>query len=600
MTMTKTLSRIAAAALTLVAAVSCARAASDQFGVSQLYPTVSGGKEWDSKWTGMARTFTGVDPQDPWFDAAHGAATYTVDGQGLFKITGSTPRMYIHDPAKVQEWHDVEMTVYAMRVADDGTAFAGIVGVTRSNHGTTGPELANLCDTRGYGARARFDGTVDFDKETSHPNATAAASKPMFSGGLPKNVWIGYKHVTYDMANGHVMNELWLDQTDGANGGAWVKVNSFEDTGANFGVGAVACKSGINPALMLTNSDARPGSESGKPNITVYWRSTNIGTNGLVYKKMSVREIVAGAAPPPPPPVASAPVIGSVAASALAQNSATIGWTTDKASLSQVEYGLSASYGSTSAQSTISGTSHSVALIALTAGTAYHYRVKSLDSTTGLTGVSADNTFTTAAAPVAAAPVVSNVVVAAAASGAGISWTTDKLAHSQVEYGLTSAYGTLSYESGATGTSHNLALSGLTSGTAYHYRVKSLDSTTGLTGVSGDLTFTTTGSVLPPPPPPPSVGISAVNPSPSATGANITWNTTTASHSQVEYGLTASYGSLSYESVATGTSHNLVLTGLKGGSLHHYRVKSLDASGQTAVSGDFTFTTTGAVTSTGK
>jgi hypothetical protein len=68
----------------------------------------------------------------------------------------------------------------------------------------------------------------------------------------------------------------------------------------------------------------------------------------------------------------------------------------------------------------------------------------------------------------------------------------------------------------------------------------------------------------------------------------------------VEYGLTASYGSLSYESVATGTSHNLVLTGLKGGSLHHYRVKSLDASGQTAVSGDFTFTTTGAVTSTGK
>ena len=320
-----------------------------------------------------------------------------------------------------------------------------------------------------------------------------------------------------------------------------------------------------------------------------------------------------GVLPPPPPPTASAPVITNVAASALAQTSATIGWTTDKASLSQVEYGATASYGLTSAQSSVAGVSHSVALTGMTAGTVYHYRVKSLVSASGLTGVSADNTFTTAASgttppppppPTAGAPVVSNVSAVASASGVSISWTTDKISHSQVEYGLTSAYGTLSYESGATGTSHNLVLSGLTSGTAYHYRVKSLDAS-GNVGLSGDLTFTTTGGVTPPPPPPtptptPTAGISNVKASPSSSGATVTWNTTTASHSQVEYGLTASYGSLSYESVATGTSHNLVLTGLKGGSLHHYRVKSLDASGQTAVSGDFTFTTTGSVTSTGK
>jgi hypothetical protein len=84
-----------------------------------------------------------------------------------------------------------------------------------------------------------------------------------------------------------------MKKDDCSNVVTWTKVNEHEDNGSNFGVGGAACRSGINPALRLTNSDARPGSESGKPNITVYCRSDNVGTNGLVYKKMSLREITA-------------------------------------------------------------------------------------------------------------------------------------------------------------------------------------------------------------------------------------------------------------------------------------------------------------------
>ena len=371
-----------------------ASAANDALGVAQVYPTVASGKEWLSKWNnGVARTLTwGQDPKDPWL-VAKGNASYAIDGNGLLKISGTTPRLYVHDPLKTASWRNVEMTVYAMRVADDSTAYAGIVGIARTNHGTTGSETSNLCDTRGYGSRMRNDGKIDFDKETSHPSATAGASKSLYSGGLPKNVWIGYKFVVYDQPDGTVKLETWRDTTDGLNGGTWTKVNELTDNGANFGVGAPACKSGINPALRLTNSDSRLGTESGKPNISVYWRSTNVGTNGLIYKKMSVREISPSAVAPSD---TIAPVISAVSASGIGQMGATIGWTTNENADTLVEYGPTTAYGASTVLNTTLLTSHSAALSGLTAGTLYHYRVKSKDQAGNL-AASGDNTFMTAA-----------------------------------------------------------------------------------------------------------------------------------------------------------------------------------------------------------
>ena len=81
-----------------------------------------------------------------------------------------------------------------------------------------------------------------------------------------------------------------------------------------------------------------------------------------------------------------------------------------------------------------------------------------------VTGNSADTT----------PPTISNVqAIGVTATNATITWTTDEASDSQVEYGLTTSYGSSTPLNGNLVTPHSLMISGLSSNTLYHYRVKS-------------------------------------------------------------------------------------------------------------------------------
>ncbi len=287
--------------------------------------------------------------------------------------------------------------------------------------------------------------------------------------------------------------------------------------------------------------------------------------------------------------------VSEIQATALTSSSALLVWTTSTLADSQIEYGLTTSYGSHSTIDTSLGLAHAELLRNLSPETTYHYRVKSRDAAGSLV-VSDDQTFRTLAAPqttlsLASHPTISHVTVSAeTTSAATIGWMTDKLADSQVEYGVSDTYGLESTLATSFATAHVVVLSDLEAGTTYHYRIRTTDAGGRLT-LSDDHTFTTSavsvgGSSITLP----SIGeieTSALT----ASSALIRWVVSVPTSAQVEYGLTSSYGSNSTLDASLSLTHETLLTGLTPDTTYHYRVKSIDVSGNHVVSSDEVFTT---------
>lgn len=196
-----------------------------------------------------------------------------------------------------------------------------------------------------------------------------------------------------------------------------------------------------------------------------------------------------GGPPAPPAGDTTPPTISNITVSSITATSAIVTWDTDEAADSRVDFGPTIAYENGSVTSATLVTSHAVTLTGLTGSTEYHFRVRSKDAALN-ERFSSDNTFTTSASPDLTPPVISGVaVVDITTTSARVTWTTNELADSAVDYGATVAYGTTVSDASLV-TSHSVVLAGLTENASYHFRVRSKDASLN-EAASGDGTFAT-------------------------------------------------------------------------------------------------------------
>eukprot|EP00521_Asterionellopsis_glacialis_P006029 CAMPEP_0195281954 /NCGR_PEP_ID=MMETSP0707-20130614/1047_1 /TAXON_ID=33640 /ORGANISM="Asterionellopsis glacialis, Strain CCMP134" /LENGTH=868 /DNA_ID=CAMNT_0040340893 /DNA_START=141 /DNA_END=2744 /DNA_ORIENTATION=- len=286
----------------------------DAFGILLGYPSCTtactggantywsfGSRDWVSAWANynmtLDRSFE-LDPYDSRATMRSRGNISTTEGSDEIVFMGDgnvgSPRFYIDG-----DWENVEFTAYGKYVRDiNPLPYSGLTLVARSGHATS---YLNPCDAAGYYARIYANsGEVAFQKEYYHDSGvignvySKSIRKNFFNGGIPYDTWIGMKFIIYTVPEtSDVQLELWLDQTNGTNGGEWILVHQYLDKEGSWPANDVV------PEICTNVTDAMPilgprdscflridGSE-------VHWKDASIrridpSTNGVITPNNSI------------------------------------------------------------------------------------------------------------------------------------------------------------------------------------------------------------------------------------------------------------------------------------------------------------------------
>jgi hypothetical protein len=323
------------------------------------------------------------------------------------------------------------------------------------------------------------------------------------------------------------------------------------------------------------------GVNSEAENIEVRWPSgeRDVLRNVAANRAISILEGSYGA----PPADTTMPGLSEIIVESSGNGNAIISWTTNEPATSQIEYGLTAAYGSHTPLLAELRLYHTARISGLMGGGLYHFRVRSQDAAGNL-AVSRDTTFTTER--VALPYVIRSVAIEnISGHGAEITWSTYNITNCVVEYGPTTNYGQNVPATSPEGVSHRVVLSGLAPNTTYHFQISARYNKTQIVR-SRDHTFTTLFELDTTPPTIANVAAREIG----IDSAKIVWDTDESSTSRVEYGTNTNYGATARDNALT-TQHEIELSSLSPNTTYHYRVRSRDAAGNNATSTDFVFRT---------
>ncbi len=164
-------------------------------------------------------------------------------------------------------------------------------------------------------------------------------------------------------------------------------------------------------------------------------------------------------------------------------------------------------------------------------------------------------------------------------SGITMSWSTNIPSTTSVAYGTTPDLGSVTPEQTKLANSHTVQITGLQPGQKYYFVAQSADANK-VVGHSVTYTFTTLSNS------PPIISDIKVVPQPGHK-AQISWTTSVSAYSYVKFGSTSSYGKWSLKTNLTANP-SPALGWVPAGTVH-YQIHSVDASGNEAVSPDYTF-----------
>jgi hypothetical protein len=214
-------------------------ASSDKFGIKKLNPTVPNGREWFSTWdNGIKRDVLNGDKYDTEFRPS-GTRTkmyVTGDSDGSLEVRGDWPRFNIIDPERSKMWRNVEVTYYVKLVSQNqGRDDKGIAAEVRE--GDYGPSPDGYDRGYSYNHGLRYNGRVFFQKEVADHCLYTSGIKTVYpwdtsNDSFPTNKWLGFKYVVRNADGGKSVNMvLYVDKTNGANGGTWEKLIEYTDSG---------------------------------------------------------------------------------------------------------------------------------------------------------------------------------------------------------------------------------------------------------------------------------------------------------------------------------------------------------------------------------